>query len=256
MGILAAAAWSHHYLHSTDFVELPKLLHHHHGGGALVFIGIFIVWASLAKSGQLPMSSWLPTAMEGPTPSSAVFYGALSVHLGPFLLIRFYDYLNDFPVLLVAIGVIGGLSAVWATLVGRTRSDAKTMLGFATITQVGFMWIEIALGFTNFAMFHMVAHASLRTWQFLRSMSLIHDFFENPIVKQDVSIRRGLSFLNILSPEAQKKIYIHALHSFHLDYLTQQVILGVTYPMRMIFAAEKKMMIWDNEFLSKLLRKK
>lgn len=255
MGILAAAAWSHHYLHSTDFFELPKLLHHHQGVAAL-FIGIFVVWASLAKAGQLPMSSWLPTAMEGPTPSSAIFYGALSVHLGPFLLIRFHDYIEEFPSLLIAIGVIGGASAIWATLVGRTRSDAKTMLGFATITQVGFMWIEIALGFTNFAMFHMVAHASLRTWQFLRSMSLIHDFFENPVVKQDVSIRRGLSFLEFLPERAQKKIYIHALHSFHLDYFTGRVIRGVSLPMRLIFAVEKKMMKWDNEFLSSLLRKK
>ncbi len=255
MGILAAGAWAHHYLHSTDFTELPKLLSHDHGGKALIFIGIFIIFASLAKSGQLPMSSWLPTAMEGPTPSSAIFYGALSVHLGPFLLIRFHDYIENFPSLLIAIGVIGGLSAVWATLVGRTRSDAKTMLGFATITQVGIIWIEIALGYTNFALFHMVAHASLRTWQFLRSSSLIHDFFENPVVKQDVSIRRGLSFLSVLNPEIQRKIYIHALHSFHLDFFTMRVIRGVSYPMKMIFAVEKKMMNWDNKLLSRIIRK-
>lgn len=257
MGILAAAAWAHHYLHSTDFTELPGLLGHGgHGGVGLMFIGIFVIWASLAKAGQLPMSSWLPTAMEGPTPSSAIFYGALSVHLGPFLLIRFHDYLEEFPGLLIAIGVIGGLSAIWATLVGRTRSDAKTMLGFATITQVGIMYIEIALGFTNFAMFHMVAHASLRTWQFLRSMSLIHDFFENPIVKQDIVIRRGLSFLRFLSPLSQRKIYVHALHSFHLDYFTHRVIRSVSFPMRVIFAMEKRMMTWDNELLSRVLRKK
>ncbi|MES2526153.1 MAG: proton-conducting transporter membrane subunit [Bdellovibrionota bacterium] len=255
MGILAAAAWSHHYLHSTDFVALPKLLHHDHGGSALIFIGIFVIFASLAKAGQLPMSSWLPTAMEGPTPSSAIFYGALSVHLGPFLLIRFHDYIDNFPSLLIAIGVIGGTSAIWATLVGRTRSDAKTMLGFATITQVGIMWIEIALGYTNFAMFHMVAHASLRTWQFLRSMSLIHDFFENPTVKQDVSIRRDLSFLKLLPEGARKKIYVHALHSFHLDFFTSRVIRGVSFPMKVIFAVEKKMMVWDNKVLARLLRK-
>lgn len=255
-GILAAAAWSHHYLRSTDFVALPELLEHDQGGGSLIFIGIFVIFASLAKAGQLPMSSWLPTAMEGPTPSSAVFYGALSVHLGPFLLIRFHDYIDNFPSLLIAIGVIGGLSALWATLVGRTRSDAKTMLGFATITQVGIMWIEIALGFTNFAMFHMVAHASLRTWQFLRSSSLIHDFFENPTVKQDVSIRRDLSFLRILPVRVQKKIYIHALHSFHLDYFTSRFIRGVSFPMRVLFEIEKKMMVWDNRLLVSLFRKK
>ena len=89
MGILAASAWAHHHLHSTDFVMLPKLLHHSHETGALFTIGLFVIWASLAKAGQLPMSSWLPTAMEGPTPSSAIFDGALSVHLGPFLLLRF-----------------------------------------------------------------------------------------------------------------------------------------------------------------------
>ncbi len=255
MGILAAGAWAHLNLHSTDFTELPKLLNHAEGSG-LIFIGIFIIFASLAKAGQLPMSSWLPTAMEGPTPSSAIFYGALSVHLGPFLLIRFHDYLDNFPSLLIAIGVIGALSALWATLVGRTRSDAKTMLGFATITQVGIIYIEIALGFTNFAMFHMVAHASLRTWQFLRSLSLIQDFTENPIVKQDVSIRRGLSFIQFLPPAAQKKIYVHALHSFHLDHFTHRFLRGVSFPMKVLFQTEKKMMKWDNDILSKLLRKK
>lgn len=256
MGILAAAAWAHHYLHSTDFTVLPKLLHGDHAGTSLVFIGIFVIWASLAKAGQLPMSSWLPTAMEGPTPSSAIFYGALSVHLGPFLLIRFHHYLDNFPSLLIAIGVIGATSAIWATLVGRTRSDAKTMLGFATITQVGIMWVEIAFGFTNFAMFHMVAHASLRTWQFLRSSSLIHDFFENPMVKQDVSIRPGLSFLTYLPENVQRKIYVHALHSFHLDFFTSRVIKGVTFPMKVIFEFERKMMTLDNEIVSVLLRKK
>lgn len=256
MGILAAAAWAHHHMHSTEFQEIAKHVDPSHATPTLIFVGLSIIFASLAKGGQLPMSSWLPTAMEGPTPSSAIFYGALSVHLGPFLLIRSYDYLKMFPSLLIVIGVIGGLSAVWATLVGRTRSDAKTMLGFATITQVGIIFIEIALGFTNFAMFHMVAHASLRTWQFLRSMSLIHDFFENPIVKQDIVIRRGLSFLQFLSPLAQRKIYVHALHSFHLDYFTGRVIRGVSFPMRVIFAMEKRMMNWDNELLSRMLRKK
>jgi len=122
--------------------------------------------------------NWPARAMEGPTPSSAIFYGALSVHLGPFLLSRFYDYFSHFPSLLVAVGMIGAASAFYATLVGRTRSDAKTMLAFATISQVGIIFVEIAMGFQNLALFHMVTHASLRTYQFLRSSSLIQDFVE------------------------------------------------------------------------------
>jgi NADH-quinone oxidoreductase subunit L len=257
MGILAASAWAHLNLHSTDFTMIPKLIDTaHHGGFELVFIGVFVIWASLAKAGQLPMSSWLPTAMEGPTPSSAIFYGALSVHLGPFLLLRFYDYFEQFPVLLVLIGLIGGSSAIYATMVGRTRSDAKTMLAYATISQVGIIYIEIAFGFTNFALFHIVTHASLRTYQFLRSSSLIQDFYENPAVVQNQTIQRKYSFEKLFSPAFREKIYVHALHGFHLDFFTQKIIEAFLFPVRFYFQCENKWMDMDSKLLKALLRKK
>lgn len=255
MGILAASAWAHHHLHTTDFIMIPKYLIHVHDSFGLWFIGIFIIWASLAKAGQLPMCSWLPTAMEGPTPSSAIFYGALSVHLGPFLLLRFHDYLVNFPSLLVLIGVIGGASAIYATLIGRTRSDAKTMLAYATISQVGIIYIEIALGFTNFALFHIVTHASLRTYQFLRSSSIIQDFYENPAVEQNVQVRRSYGLEKFVSLENQKLIYVHALHGFHLDYYTQRFIDGFLYPMKLYMKLEKKWMDLDTKLLKFLLRR-
>lgn len=255
MGILAAAAWAHHYLHSTDFILMRDHIPHAHGGVALVFIGIFIIWASLAKSAQLPMSSWLPTAMEGPTPSSAIFYGALSIHLGPFLLLRFYDYFTFFPILFWPIGVIGATTAIYASLVGRTRSDAKTMLAYSTMTQVGLIWVEIALGFTNFALFHIITNASLRTWQFLRSSSVIQDFFENPVVKQDQFIERKLSVEKIFSLKVRRILYIHAMHGMHLDFFTQKFISGFCYPFKLLMSIEKKFMDWDNSLIKKILRK-
>lgn len=254
MGILAASAWAHHYLHSTDFVMLPKLLDHAHGAGPL-FVGIFVIWASLAKAGQLPLSSWLPTAMEGPTPSSAIFYGALSVHLGPFLLIRFHDYLAAYPGLLIAIGVIGTVSAIYATMVGRTRSDAKTMLAYSTISQVGIIYVEIAVGLTNFAMFHMVTHASLRTYQFLRSSSIIQDFTDNPAVEQNKPIQRRFSFEKLVSNDVRKRVYVHALHAFHLDFFTTKIINFFLWPVKMYFALEKNMMDFDNKLLRVFLKK-
>lgn len=256
MGILAAAAWAHHYIHSTDFI----LMHHHiesaHGGIALMFIGIFIIWAALAKSGQLPMSSWLPTAMEGPTPSSAIFYGALSIHLGPFLLLRFYEYFKHFPILFWPIGIIGGATAIYASLVGRTRSDAKTMLAYSTMTQVGLIWVEIALGFTNFALFHIITNASLRTWQFLRSASVIQDFTENTVVKQNEFIERKLSVEKLFSLNIRRKLYIHAMHGLHLDYFTQKAINLICFPFRVLIKMEKIIMDWDNLIVRKLVRKK
>lgn len=253
MGILAAAAWAHHYLHTTDFTTLGSSMHHD-VGLPLITIGAFIIWASLAKAGQLPMSSWLPTAMEGPTPSSAIFYGALSVHLGPFLLLRFHDYLEHFPVLLWVIGIIGGVSAVYASLVGRTRSDAKTMLAYATISQVGIIYIEIALGFTNFALFHMVAHASMRTYQFLRSASLIQDFFDNPLVQQNIKIKRSLSIEVMIPASKRRAIFIHALHGFHLDFFTKRFLDLLTLPAKTFIFIEKKMMDLDNKVLRFILK--
>lgn len=256
MGIIAAAAWAHHYMHSTDFTLMPKMIETAHGGPiALTFIGFFIIWASLAKSGQLPFSSWLPAAMEGPTPSSAIFYGALSSHLGPFLLLRFYPYFVNFPILLWTIGIVGGVSAIYASAVGRTRSDAKTMLAYATISQVGIIWIEIALGFTNFALFHIIAHASLRTWQFLRSSSLIQDFLENPVVLQNERIARDLSFEKLVSKSVRKKIFIHALHGFHLDYFTQKIINALCAPVKLYISIENKWMTWNNNFIKSVLRR-
>lgn len=263
MGILAAGAWAHHYMHTTDFIDIPALLHNSHlhesghgGTVAMTFLGLFIIWASLAKSGQLPFSSWLPAAMEGPTPSSAIFYGALSIHLGPFLLLRFYSYFEHFPLLLWVIGFVGGVSALYASAVGRTRSDAKTMLAYATISQVGIIWVEIALGFTKFALFHIVAHASLRTWQFLRSSSLIQDFFENPVVHQDEKIQRNLSIEKLFSKGIKKKIFIHALHGFHLDYYTKKTFDLLSWPLRAYIEFEKKWMTLNNTFVKNILKKR
>ena len=255
MGILAAAAWAHLYLHTHDFTVISRMLDHAHGGAGVILIGFFIIWASLAKAGQLPMTSWFPTAMEGPTPSSAIFYGALSVHLGPFLLLRFNEYFQHFPVLLITVGVIGFVTAIYASLVGRTRSDAKTMLAYATISQVGIIYVEIALGFTNFALLHIVTHASLRTYQFLRSSSLIQDFVENPAVEVNVSIKRGSFFEEHFSIELKKKLYIHALHGFHLDYFTNKVLKTLLWPFKAYIELEEKWMESDTKLLKVLLRK-
>jgi len=255
MGILAAAAWSHLHFHSTDFVIFPKMLHADPHSFGPVIVGFFVLWASLGKAGQLPMSSWLPAAMEGPTPSSAIFYGALSVHLGPFLLLRFYDYFSHFPSLLVAVGMIGAASAFYATLVGRTRSDAKTMLAFATISQVGIIYVEIAMGFQNLALFHMVTHASLRTYQFLRSNSLIQDFVENPMVEHHKYIRRGFFFEKFFSQSFREKLFVHALHGFHLDFFTKKIIDAFLFPMKCLIKIEERLMIFDTYLLKLILRK-
>jgi len=138
-------------------------------------VGLLILWASVGKAAQLPFSGWLPRAMEGPTPSSAIFYGALSIHLGPYLLLRSESILQASGLAAGAVIAVGALTALHATFVGRTQSDIKSALAYASMTQVGLIYVEIGLGFRYLAVAHIVGHAAIRTLQILRSPSLLHD---------------------------------------------------------------------------------
>ena len=154
--------------HGAGFVVPETVL------GATV-VGLLLLWASMGKAAQVPLSGWLPRAMEGPTPSSAVFYGALSIHLGPYLLLRAASILEFSGVAAGAVISVGALTALHATFVGRTQSDIKSALAYASMTQVGLIYVEIGLGFYHLAVAHIVGHAAIRTLQILRSPSLLHD---------------------------------------------------------------------------------
>jgi NADH:ubiquinone oxidoreductase subunit 5 (subunit L)/multisubunit Na+/H+ antiporter MnhA subunit len=139
-------------------------------------VGILLLIAAAGKSALVPFSGWLPRAMEGPTPSSAVFYGALSVHLGAFLLLRVSPLLDRSIWLCAAVVAIGLTTAVFAYLAGSVQTDIKSALSFASLSQVGIIVAEIGLGFRYLALFHMLSHACLRTLQFVRAPSLLHDY--------------------------------------------------------------------------------
>ncbi len=138
-------------------------------------LAALLILAAAVKSAQFPFSSWLPRAMEGPTPSSAVFYGALSVHAGAYLLIRTLPILEESGGALAVLGLMGFFSALFATTAGRAQTDIKSTLAFASITQLGIIMIEISLGLPRVAVIHMTCHTLARLLQFLRAPSLFHD---------------------------------------------------------------------------------
>src|SRR4029077_7159670 len=131
----------------------------------------------------VPFSGGLPRAMEGPTPSSAIFYGALSVHLGAFLLLRASPLLAASIWLSALIVVLGLTTALFAYLAGSVQTDIKSALSFASLSQVGIIASEIGLGCRYVALFHLLAHACLRTLQFVRAPTLLQDYrtLENAI---------------------------------------------------------------------------
>lgn len=178
VGILIAMWASHHLWHENiSFVKLQnyELVHDHLASHSIIglVIAISLLIAAAAKSAQLPFSSWLPRAMEGPTPSSAIFYGALSVHLGLFLLIRTEQFWEQQTIARVLIGVVGGFTAIIAFFTARVQSTIKVQIAYASIAQIGIMFIEISLGLTTIVLIHFAGNAFLRTYQLLISPSIV-----------------------------------------------------------------------------------
>ncbi len=178
IGIILAMWASHHLWHENiTFMKLNnyELVHEHLLSHSFigVFISFAIVLAAAAKSAQLPFSSWLPRAMEGPTPSSAIFYGSLSVHLGLFLMLRTFPFWEHQISVRVAIVLMGLVSSSMASLMARVQSSVKSQIAYGSIAQIGLIFIEIALGFDNLALVHIAGNAFLRTYQLLVSPSVV-----------------------------------------------------------------------------------
>ncbi len=169
----------HHYFgHSINFAELdglnnaqPHIMAH---GFYEFFIPATFLLAAMVKSAQFPFSSWLPRAMEGPTTSSAIFYGSLSVHVGVFLLIRTAPFWEANLVFHFIIGGVGLLTCVVATLIGRVQSTIKTQIAYSSIAQIGLMFIEVSLGWYWIAIIHFICNALLRSHQLLVSPSVLN----------------------------------------------------------------------------------
>ncbi|HRD93949.1 MAG TPA: proton-conducting transporter membrane subunit [Accumulibacter sp.] len=132
------------------------------------------VLAALVKSAQLPFTPWIARALEGPTPSSAVFYGSLMVHAGVFLLYRLQGLLLQVPDLMALLLVVGLATALYGGLCALVQSDVKSALIFSTVTQVGLLFFLCGLGQFSLAAACSGAHAAWRAYQFLLAPSYMH----------------------------------------------------------------------------------
>ena len=203
-------------------------------GPHFALLGVLFVIAAAGKSALVPFSGWLPRAMEGPTPSSAVFYGALSVHLGVFLLLRISPVLDSAPWLSVLVVLLGLTTAAFAYLAGRVQTDIKSALAYASLTQVGIIVAEIGFGFRYLALFHLLGHACLRTLQFLRAPSLLHDHHQ---LEDAIGVRpreEKAQWEQRLAPSTQRWLYRFALERGYLDSLLER---GVARPFLSLFLA-------------------
>jgi NAD(P)H-quinone oxidoreductase subunit 5 len=179
--MLAAAVLLHHWAGSGSLVHFfsvesyaePAL-----GSGQTLTIAALLIVAVAAKSALWPLSGWLPRAMEGPTPSSAVYYGALSIHAGCFLLLRAEPLIRASRVATVLVALAGLSTAVSGALTARVQTDVKSAISYAALTQVGIIVVEIALGLETLAFLHIIGHVCFRLLQFLSAPNVLHDLHE------------------------------------------------------------------------------
>lgn len=228
VGILLAMWASHHLWHENiTFSKLTNydLVHHllldHSGIG--IFISVCIMIAAATKSAQFPFSSWLPRAMEGPTPSSAIFYGSLSVHFGVFLLLRTHPFWEHQLVTKVLIVLGGIITATTGFFISRVQSTIKTQIAYASISQIGLMFIEIALGFETLALFHFAGNAFLRTYQLLVSPSVVSYLIRDQFYHFQPN---HSSVEDTLPTRIQSSIYLLSLKEWYLDTLINKFIFS------------------------------
>jgi len=186
-GCLEATALSQMLTHTTIF-----------GLGVSTMIGLLIFLGAVGKSGQVPLHVWLPDAMEGPTPVSALIHAATMVAAGVFLVARVYPLMSagaapvehGVPVTtaLTIVTWVGAITAIFAASIAVAQNDIKRILAYSTVSQLGYMMMGLGVGGVAVGMFHLITHAFFKALLFLGSGSVIHGCHE----EQDVRKMGGL----------------------------------------------------------------
>jgi len=151
-------------------------------------IALLLFVGACGKSAQLPLYVWLPDAMEGPTPVSALIHAATMVTAGVFLMVRVNPILELAPAALTIIAIVGVLTAFFAATIACAQSDIKKVLAYSTISQLGYMFLAVGSGAFVAAIFHMVTHAFFKALLFLGAGSVIHGLHD----EQDMNRMGGL----------------------------------------------------------------
>nr|YP_010555475.1 NADH dehydrogenase subunit 5 [Ramaria rubella]UYR22228.1 NADH dehydrogenase subunit 5 [Ramaria rubella] len=155
---------------------------------AITIIGLLLLIGAMAKSAQIPLHSWLPGSMEGPTPVSALIHAATLVTAGLYLLVRSSPILEFSPTALLVITLIGSITAFVAATCGLVQNDIKRIIAFSTISQLGYMVLAVGLSKYDVSLFHVINHAFFKALLFLSAGSVIHSMAD----QQDIRRLGGL----------------------------------------------------------------
>ena len=190
-----------------------------------LLVSFLFILAALGKSAQFPLSFWLARAMEGPTSSSAIFYGALSLHAGTFLLLRTLPFWFFSGTARIFIFGIGLLTVLISGISSQSQSNIKGRLAYAACFHVGLQFIELSLGFPKIALMHMVGHMFVRCYQFLVSPAVVTYGLrvQNFAGAQKLHKRDKLFFK--LPKKIQKTLYNFSMNEGYLEQILNRTVL-------------------------------
>jgi NADH-quinone oxidoreductase subunit L len=144
------------------------------GAGILTAIGLLMLVGACGKSAQIPLYVWLPDAMEGPTPVSALIHAATMVTAGVYMVCRSNPIFSRAPIALLAVAIVGTLTSFFAATIGITQTDIKRVLAYSTVSQLGYMFMAAGVAAYSASIFHLMTHAFFKALLFLGAGSVIH----------------------------------------------------------------------------------
>jgi NADH-quinone oxidoreductase subunit L len=191
---------------TLNFTEVFSEAHHvfHSGDGMVTLITLLLFLGATGKSAQLPLHVWLPDAMEGPTPVSALIHAATMVTAGVYMICRSHVLFDLAPASLTVVATVGCLTAFFAGTIALVQNDIKRVLAYSTVSQLGYMMLAAGVGAYTAAIFHLMTHAFFKALLFLGAGSVIHALHE----EQDI---RNMGGLRTIMPTTYKTFVIASL---------------------------------------------
>ncbi len=165
--------------------------------GAVTLGTLFLFIGATGKSAQIPLYVWLPDAMAGPTPVSALIHAATMVTAGVYMIVRLNPLFIMAPNTMMVIAIIGAATAVFAATIGMTQWDIKKVLAYSTVSQLGYMFLACGVGAFGAAMFHLMTHAFFKALMFLGSGSVIHAMHEEQDIRKMGGLKKYLPITHV-----------------------------------------------------------
>jgi NADH-quinone oxidoreductase subunit L len=209
-----------------NFAQIQSHLHDGNVSPPMcLIIALLLFCGTVGKSAQVPLHVWLPDAMEGPTPVSALIHAATMVAAGVYLVARAYGFFLQAPRALEVVAWVGGITAIFAATIAAAADDVKKVLAYSTISQLGYMIMGLGVGGYSAGLFHLTTHAAFKALLFLGAGSIIHAVHTNDIWKMgSLSKQMPTTFWTFLAGTL-------ALVGFYgtSGYFSKEMILGAAY---------------------------